>query len=348
MKKMVTFGIVSALVISSLLLLFSSGIIGQEEYMPRTNDYSYYEVAVDPPDGQIYYPIINYSVSRNSDFVSLFDEIGLENFGTTPDYLENFTTYSHDDEYGSLVIHESPTTAIEFDSESENSLEFTLSRETGALKSGNSIIVGNEDVSGTFIMQGDARANILGRTITFTLGDGGRVIFRASPDGEAVIGEAISDGKIGGEIFISSENGYLLEDIVTFEDLKMQTIAADPEVDLKVSGDLDAGSVIVIHVDKDILGFDSIEDMGVQVDGEYISQGNGLSETLYEGGDGHVYFITENEYGYDVVIYLSHFSDHMITIGSAEQSIGIDGYATFLSALAMVGIAAVALIYNRD
>ncbi len=348
MRKLVTFGIVSLLIISSLLLLSSSVIIGQEEYVPRSNDYSYYEVAVDPPDGQIAYPVINYSVSRNSAFVSLFDEIGMDNFGAGQDYIENYTTYSHEDEYGSLVIHESPTTAIEFDSDVENSLYFTLSRETGALKSGNSVLVGNEDVSGTFIMQGDARANILGRTLTFTLGDGGRVIFRASPEGEAVIGEAISDGKVGGEIFISDDGYSLLEDIVAFDGLTMQTIAADPEIDLKVAGELEGGSVIVVHVDKEILKFDSIEDMGVQVDGIYIKQGNGLSETLYEDGDGHVYFITENEYGYDVVIYLSHFSDHMITIGSAEQSIGIDGYATFLSALAMVGIAAVALIYNRD
>jgi len=316
--------------------------------VPRSNRYSYYEVAVDPPNGDVMFPVINYSVSRNSAFVSLFDEIGLASFGSGIEYDENYTTFTHTDEYGSLIIHETPTAAIEFDAREENSLVLTLSRETGALKSGQAVLVGNEEVSGTFIMQGDVSASIIARTLTFTIRDSGRVIFRASPEGETAIPQAISEGRIGGEMFISDDGYNLLEDVVAFEDITMQTIAAEPEIDLKVSGNLDKGSVVIIHVDKEILKFDSIEDMGIKVDGKYIQRGEGLSETLYEDGDGHIYFITENEFGYDVVIYLSHFLDHMITIGSAEQEIGIDGYATFLSAIAMVGIAAVALIYNRD
>ncbi|MCK4756962.1 MAG: hypothetical protein KAS67_00760, partial [Thermoplasmata archaeon] len=315
---------------------------------PRSNKYSYYEVAVNPPDGQTLYPVINYSVSRNSAFVALFDEIGLANFGTGLDFEENYTTYTHRDQYGSLIIHEAPTTAIEFNAEVDNSLEITLSRDTGALKSGNAVIVGNEDVSGTFILQGDASATILGRSLTFEVGEGGRVIFRANPEGEAAIGQAISEGVVGAEMFISDDGYNLLEDIVVFDELTLQTIAADPEIDLKISGDLAGGKVVVVHVDKEILKFDSPDDIGVKIDDQYIEKGAGLSETLYEDGADHVYFITENEFGYDVVIYLSHFSEHMITIGSAEQEIGIDGYATFLSALAMVGIAAVALIYNKD
>ena len=347
-KRMLTFAIVSAMLLSSLMLLSCSIIIGQEEYVPRSNQYSYYEVAVDPPNGDIMFPIINYSVSRNSAFVSLFDEIGLSSFESGIQYDENYTTFTHKDEFGSLVIHEAPTAAIEFDAHEENTLVFTLSRETGALKSGQAVLVGNEEVSGTFIMQGDVSANIIARTLTFTIRDSGRVIFRASPEGEAVIGQAIAEGRVGGEMFISDDGYNLLEDVVAFDDLTMQTIAANPEVDLKISGDLDKGSVVIIHVDKEILKYDSTEDIGIKVDGKFIPMGDGLSETLYEDGDGHLYFITENEFGYDVVIYLSHFSDHMITIGNAEQDIGIDGYATFLSAIAMVGIAAVALIYNRD
>ena len=345
MRRTTVICIISAMVLSACFMYTS---LGQADYQTYTGDYSAFEYTV-YPEPTFPYPVINYSVSRDSSFVRLFDEIAIDEFRSGIPYQEAPTALTHSDDYGELIIHETPTTAIEFTALEDNRVELFLSEDTGALRSGQSVVVGNEDAKGYFIPKGDVNITITESRVAFDISQGSSLIFRADPEGEQVIGEATSNGKVGGEMYISNDAGYLIEDIVLYDELAMETISpGNREIDLKVSGELNYGQSVVVHVKKSMLIYESPEDIGIQLDEVYIEKGEGLSETLYEEGEEAKYFVTETDDSYDIVVYVPQISDHLITIGSVQEEIGIDGLATLLSAVAIVGIAAAALVYNRD
>lgn len=336
---------VAALVLSGLMLYSS---MGQAEYQKFVGDYSSYEYTA-YPEPWFPYPVINYSVSRSSSFVRLFDEIAIDDFASGIPYQNTSTTKSHTDDFGQLVIHETPASAFEFRALADNSVSLFLSDDTGALRSGRSVVIGNENAKGYVISRGDVNVTIGSDEVTFDVAAGASIIFRADPEGEQVIGEATSNGRVGGEMYITTKGGLLVEDIVLYDKLDMQTVApGNREIDLAVSGESIGATSIVIHVDRDMLAYDSPEDIGILMDETYIERGTGLSETLYSEAEAARYYVSEAGDGYDVVIYFPDIQTHKITIGSVQEDIGIDGFATFLSAVAIVGIAAAALVYNKE
>lgn len=354
MRKGFVLCIVVIIVLSSIIFYFGECTTGQDDYEPYTSQFSMYEMTVYPPiyngQGSEYsYPVINYMVSRDSTFVKLFEEIGIRNFESGIENQNAPTTVSHTDEYCSFIIHETPTTVIEFTAIQENSLKFILPEGTNALKTGSSVLIGNEQASGTFLIKGDVLVNIDGNNLVFDAPEGSSVIFRGNPQGEQVIGEAMSNNIIGGELFITNDGYQLVEDIVLFDDLTLSTISpAKDLIDLEIRGNLDYPKTVIAHVDREMLSFNTPEEIGIQIDGVYIERGEGLSETIFAQDENLKYYVTENSNGFDIIIYFPQISDHKITISGVEQPPGWDGFATLLSAVAIVGIAAAALFYNRD
>jgi len=324
----------------SVIILTGSG-----QYVPRINEYSSYEIAVHPPSADYIYPLANYSLVRGSETVGLFSRVGFQHFESGIEF-EGVTTISHTDQYGVLHIHEMPSTVIEYSALDANSMKFELTGGTGAIKKGSAVMVGSEDASGVMVMAGGATASITNQDVVFAMPAGSTVIFRADTPLDPAVGSAVADGLVSAEMYILNSGGEweVGWDTVSFDSTDMWTVAASEEkVDVQVLGD-SAQKAVVLHVSDSYLDYGSVDDLRVTLDGEKVSLGAGMSETLWGTGDEASYFASKTDQGYDVVVYIPQNADSVISIAGPEPELGVDGLVTLLAAIGIVGVAVVALI----
>ncbi len=333
--------IIIALSLGLSAFMFTSG-----QYVTMTNDYSDYDIAVHPPISDYVYPLANYSLVRGDTIIELFDRVGIANFESGIEFYEGLRNISHTDSFGYFEIHETPSTVVEFEAYQDNGMRFELADGTGAIRSGDAIIVGSQDASGEFIMIGTATATVGQGEVLFDIPTGSKIIFRADQSQDYAIGGAVAGGHVAAEMYLT-DIGWTVEDgedVVSFDDVELQTLTAGEDV-VQVQAIGNAyNKAIVLHIDQPYLNYDSVDDIVVHLDGQEIALGMGMTETLTESGDEAVYFASKTDAGFDIVVYIPEYSDSVITIASVETDIGIDGFATLLAAIGIVGVAVVALI----
>ncbi len=335
-------GLIVILIAFSFAL--SGFIITKGQYVPRTNDYSIYELSIHPPSSDYVYPLANYSLVRNENVIGLFDRVGVAEFESGIEFYEGVTNLSHKDKFGLLEIHETPSTVVEFEAFQNNSMKFQLAEDTGALRKGDAIIVGSQDASGEFVMLGAATATINEGEVLFDIPAGSGIIFRTDPGNDYAIGSAVANGQVAAEMYLTDAGWTIGEDVVSFHDIELYTVTASEEiVEVQAIGNA-AGKAVVIHVSQPYLDYSSSEDIVVHLDGQEIILGLGMTETLTETGEEAVYYTQKTDTGFDIIVYIPQYSDTVITITSAEADIGVDGLATLLAAIGIVGVAVVALI----
>ena len=342
-----TCGLVVIIIVLSLGLstfMFTNG-----QYVPRASDYSDYEIAVHPPISDYAYPLANYSLVRSGNVIELFDRVGIANFESGIDFydaapISGGSNMSHTDQFGHLNIHETPSTVVEFEAYQDNGMRFELADNTGAIISGDAVIVGSQDASGEFVMIDAATATIGEGEVLFDIPAGSKVIFRADQSQDYAIGGAVAGGHVAAEMYLTDAGWTIGEDVVSFHDVDLYTVSASEEVvQIQAIGDI-YNKAIVLHIDQPYLDYDSVEDLVVHLDGEEITLGMGMTETLTESGEEAVYFASKTDAGFDIIVYIPEYSDSVITIANVETDIGIDGFATLLAAIGIVGVAVVALI----
>lgn len=331
--------IIIALSLGLSAFMFTSG-----QYVTVTNDYSNYDIAVHPPISDYVYPLANYSLVRSGTVIELFNRVGVADFESGIEFYEGVTNISHKDSFGYFEIHETPSTVVEFEAYQDNGMRFELADGTGAIRSGDAIIVGSQDASGEFVMIGTATATVGDGEVLFDIPTGSKIIFRADQSQDYAIGGAVAGGHVAAEMYLTDAGWTIGEDVVSFDDVELYAVTASEEV-VQVQAVGNAyNRAIVLHIDQPYLDYDSVDDIVVHLDGEEIALGMGMTETLTESGDEAVYYASQTDAGFDIVVYIPEYSDSVITIASVETDIGIDGFATLLAAIGIVGVAVVALI----
>jgi hypothetical protein len=337
--------IISAFAVVTVTLVASGMFFAQGAPVPRESAYSTYVYDADPAlQNNFYYPLANYAVVRNGDPVSIFTSIGIAEFETGNDFLIDDTMITREDPYSYIAVHETMTTVVEFEAKSDNLIKFDLGGETGAIRSGNAILIGSEDASGVFVFPPNVEPAIYGQEVTFDVPANSGVIFRADPTPDKTVGSAVAGERIAAEMYLGSQGDYLVEDVVTFDNVDISALAAsDKQVDVLLSGST-SGKAVIIHIDDVYLDYASVEDITVTLDDDRVKQGEDMSQTFWETGDEPRYFAVKTDNGFDVAVYVPQYQDYVINIGSAERDLGIDGMATMLAAIGIVGVAVLALI----
>ena len=258
----ITCGLVVILIAFSLglsALMFTSG-----QYVPRTSDYSDYEIAVHPPSSDYVYPLANYSLVRSGTVIELFDRVGIANFESGIEFYDaapitGGSNMSHTDQFGHLNIHETPSTVVEFEAYSNNGMRFELADGTGAIVSGDAIIVGRQDASGEFIMLGAATATIGEGEVLFDIPSGSKIIFRTDQSQDYAIGGAVAGGHVAAEMYLTDAGWTIGEDVVSFDDVELYTVSASEEVVQVQAIGSAYNKAIVLHVDQPYLDYNSIK-----------------------------------------------------------------------------------------
>lgn len=336
-----------------MVIVISLGLSGflltSGQYMPRSNDYSDYEIAVQPPVSDYVYPLANYSLVRSGSVIELFDRVGVARFESGIDFydaapISGGFNISHNDQYGRLNIHETPSTVVEFEAYQDNGMKFQLASGTGAIRSGQGVLVGSPDASGEFVMLNAATATIGDGVVLFDMPTGSKIIFRADPSQDYAIGPAVADGRVAAEMYLTDAGWTIGEDVVSFDEVQLYTVTASADmVQVQAVGNA-SEKAVVLHVSQPYLKYNSVNDIVVELDGREVDLGQGMSETLRDSGPNAAYYATKTNTGFDVVVYIPEYSDSVITIANVQPDLGIDGLATLLAAIGIVGVAVAALI----
>ncbi|MFO7618967.1 MAG: hypothetical protein R6W91_04860 [Thermoplasmata archaeon] len=334
-----------AIIIVISAFLSCSLLGGTGQYVPRANDYSTYDFAVNPPTAlDFVYPLANYSLVRGGSSIGLFERIGLAHFESGIEFYEGLTNITHNDKYGRLDVHETPTTVIQYRAAEPNAIKFHLAAGTGAIRRGGSVVVGSEDASGLFVMLGESSAAISGQEVQFNIPAGSGVIYRGDTGLDSPIGGAVAEGRVSAEMYLLDVGGYVSEDVVPYDDAWLYAVTASKElVEVQVAGEF-TGKAVVIHVTEPYLKYMSAEDLMVKLDGDNVKMGAGMAETLWETGQESKYFAVKTAEGFDIVVYMPENMDSVITVTTAETDFGVDGLITLLAAIGIVAVAVVALI----
>jgi len=335
----------------AIIILISASVscvlfTGTGQYVPRSSDYSTYEIAVNPPMPDLYYPLANYTLVRSGASIGIFERIGLEKFEPGIEFYEGLTNITHTDQYGVLDVREMPTTVIQYSAAEANAMKFEMADGTGAIKKGSSVVVGSEKASGIFVMRGNASATISGQDVLFNLPSGSGVIFRTDTGPDNPVGNAVAEGRVSAEMYILDTGGWTAgEDIVSYGDTWLYTVTASEEIiEVQVAGDSAAGKAVVIHVTDSYLKHLSADEIVVMLDDNNVKSGEGMTETLWETGAEARYYAVKTAEGFDIVVYMPENSDSVITISASMTDFGIDGIITLLAAIGIVAVAVVALI----
>ena len=157
----------------------------------------------------------------------------------------------------------------------------------------------------------------------------------------------IGEGSIGAEMTISKEGREAAADTITYltgMELEMEKVSAQ-RVDITIRGDFSEGKIMVLNIDDTVIDISNVDDLVFKFDGEVMELSN-INLMLTEKGDEALYCLTVGNDGLRVLIYIPHFSEHVITIESESFiSTPVDvSSGEFMGTFAMVAIIAGILV----
>jgi len=129
----------------------------------------------------------------------------------------------------------------------------------------------------------------------------------------------IEKGTVGAEMTISKDQGKTASASITYiTGMEMEmTVVSDGRIDITVSGDFTTGKVLIVNLDETVLDITNFENIIIKFDGTPIESSN-VNVVLAGNGEEPIYCLTMGNDGLRLLIYIPHFSEHVITIESAS------------------------------
>lgn len=339
--------------VGAILPLFGHGADAPDTTL-FSRSYANYTLNLGAPNtqtsqGQFKFIIENHRVRFASGLTTLFDRIGLGSFAGDRSLEEEETYVRYPGTDVEFTIHGIPTAAMSFSFETNNSVYFDLASGIDALQRGDGIVFSNGRVTATLVLAGYGALESLTDGVLATVVPGSRLLFRANPSPASYVADSVAFGNVAGEAFATSYGNRILEDNVAFAEVTMGTVLNTNDTYVaSVSGELDAGKVFILNVDRSVLPRLDTAKMAVSFDDAGVRASENLLSILGEMGDTPRYFTAADGDWLQVFVYLPALSgEHTITLEPQKGGIGADEVASALAAVVLVCVAAVAL-YRRD
>jgi hypothetical protein len=186
------------------------------------------------------------------------------------------------------------------------------------------------------------------------------VMFRAKPVfshhhmNENAILQAISQGRVAGEISIVLRDGVATYDTMEYrEQFRMQLMSAERDrIRLQVQDQEHSGKVVILNVDEGTFDCQKGE-LRLEIDGAAVRSTTNPLEVLYaEGSDSSdaVYCVIESDGVSQFMVYVPSFSVHELTVsslGPMDALLSAMGIVAIVGALAIVAIAGILVLRRK-
>lgn len=134
--------------------------------------------------------------------------------------------------------------------------------------------------------------------------------------------DAIQNGKVGAETDIVLDNGTIVSEVLTYDDVQLHVKKTrEDRFDFTVGGNLSEGRVFVTNFDPGAWSPERLRVDYADVDadgrthGVLIRQADRLEEVLdFDPGKGPVYFVFEDEDGWHAAVAVPEFSVHVFQV----------------------------------
>ena len=158
------------------------------------------------------------------------------------------------------------------------------------------------------------------------------------------INNAIIRGHIGAELTIQQDDDIITHTEKRYADISIQPLEINiqlQQLTLLVDGDEETGKTIVIAINKTLM---SLEKASIEYDGVTILEAKDFNDIINASDDGSLpeYYFLYGETFIFILISLTSFSEHTITITSIIEAIG--GITTLLSYIIIFVVVAVIII----
>ncbi len=186
------------------------------------------------------------------------------------------------------------------------------------------------------------------------------VVFRARPAfshhqmSEDAILQAISEGKIAGEISLVLRNGTTSYDTMEYRDqFRIHLLSAEQDhIRLQVEDQDHNGKVVIINVDDSTLNAQNGE-LELLLDGVQIKSTTNPLEVLYAQGSepsDAIYCVIESNGVNQFLVYVPSFSTHELSVssfGAVDSLLSVMGIVAVVGALALVALAGFMVIRRK-
>ncbi len=299
--------------------------------------------------------VSDYTLKTEKGDYTVFAEAYMEEFTPAGSPLMEGAMFQYSADEGLLMAHNNPAGLLHFTTMvGGNTVIYDLADGYTARLLPDSY---NVEITGTgftgYIINGNSSITIENSTVTVELYGASQSLFRAMPKESVVaeknmekISEKINEGKIIGEISVSGYEGEHEIDSMRYQnnmELKLQRMEQN-RIEIQVSGDFNEGKCIVINTDSDTVSISEGQKIQVSFDGKVMERAGNIDEVLDANDATPRYYVEQGDNGYQISVYIPHFSEHTITVESVDDddSTGestIPGFTALgaLGALALVG-----------
>ena len=301
--------------------------------------------------------ISDYTVKRSDTSIKVFDEAYMRDFTPMGSPRVEGAMFRYTGSDAMIMAHNNPPAVLHFTT--QNSMDtavYVLADGFTATKlpeSYNVRIEGNGLIG--YIINGNSTVSIDNGTITIVLPAASQSLFRAIPvDGivgqmnQAKIMEKIQEGKVIGEVSVSAYSGEKSSDMMQYQhqvQLQVQN-AQQNKLEIKVSAQYPEGKCVVINIDKGTMALSGNQQIMVKMDGQKMEKAD-IDTVLNAHDSKGRYNVAEGSNGYQICVYIPHFSDHTLTVetentgeSSQSQTPGFTAGAVIIGSIGALGIAA--------
>lgn len=244
----------------------------------------------------------------------------------------------------SLRAHDAPNALLQFRSENGN-VEIVMD---------SSVAVTPGEDALTFTL-GNLTGRLFDRNGTGLTVDGGVVAGRegsmmvhpasgTSPERREIF-EAIQRGKVGAETDLLFENGSLVSEILTYDDVQLKVDRKQKDrFDFTVDGNLSQGRVFITNIDPGVwdparmrIDYADVDEDG-RTHAVAIREADNLQQVLdFDPGKGPVYFVFQDEEGWHTAVAVPEFSVHVFQmVGLPLQVVPLLLYGVVIGSLFFV------------
>ncbi|MBI5001623.1 MAG: hypothetical protein HZB92_08930 [Euryarchaeota archaeon] len=351
----------TAVVLAALILLapawtlipfFTTPGIGAASDGPVfSRDYTSYaldmQAGPSQPD-QVSYILNGYSITNGGSSVLVFDRLGVQGFQGSGTPVDSETMVRYADSALDFRLHNTPTAAIEIALAAGGKVYVDMAGGMSALKSGSGVIVGGNNVSGVIVVSGSGVFSVANDFVIVQLAPASKMVFRATPPGEAQVSEGILSSRISGEMYVSSTPGKVLQGGIAYGGAGMEALlTSNNSFSASVNGSI-GGKVMVINLDRGMMPDIDSRKIAVSVSGADAQKSENAAAIVWETGGEAKYFVSIDGEILQILVYVpADTGTGVISISEhVDQGPGLDTVMSAIAATLVVVVAAAAL-YKR-